>query len=88
METTATQERLMALAETAFLPLETHASLEDGGRYQIRVLDGSEAIHIEEMPAGEVRDEQDLAGWIGRMRGRLEEMGYELDPWERMAGAR
>lgn len=82
METTATQERLMALAETAFLPLETHASLEDGGHYQIRILDGSEAIHIEEMPAAEVRGEQDLAGWIGRMRGRLEERGYELEPWE------
>lgn len=87
METSATQERLMALAETAFLPLEAHASLEDGGRYQIRVLDGSEAIHIEEMPAGEVRSEQDLAGWIGRMRGRLEEMGYQLEPWERAAAA-
>jgi hypothetical protein len=85
METTETQERLMALAETAFLPLETHASLEDGGHYQIRVLDGSEAIHIEEMPEAEVRDEQDLAGWIGRMRGRLEEMGYKLEPWESRA---
>jgi hypothetical protein len=88
METTATQERLMALAETAFLPLETHASLEEDGCHQIRVLDGSEAIHIEEMPAGEVRDEKDLADWIGRMRGRLEEMGYELEPWERMAEVR
>lgn len=87
-ETTATQERLMALAGAAFLPLETHASLEDGGRYhQIRVQDGSEAIHIEEMPADEVRDEKDLEGWIGRMRGRLEEMGYQLDPWERAAAA-
>jgi hypothetical protein len=82
METTATQERWMALAEAAFLPLETHASLEDGGHYQIRVLEGSEAIHIEEMPVGEVRDERDLEGWIVRMRGRLEEMGYELEPWE------
>jgi len=82
METIAAQERLMALAEAAFLPLETHASLEDDGCYQIRVLDGSEAIHIEEMPVGEVRDEKDLAAWIGRMRGRLEEMGYELEPWE------
>jgi hypothetical protein len=88
METTATQERLMALAEAAFLPLETHASLEDGGRYQIRVLDGSEAIHIEEMPASEVQDEKDLAGWIGRMRGRLEEMGYELEPWEASLSSR
>jgi hypothetical protein len=81
METTATQDRLMALAQTAFLPLETHASLEDGGRYQIRILDGSEAIHIEEMPADEVQDENDLWEWIGRMRARLKEMGYELDPW-------
>jgi hypothetical protein len=83
METTATQERLMAIAEAAFLPLETHASLEDGGRYQIRILDGSEAVHIEEMPAAEVRDEKDLLGWIARMRGRLEEMGYELEAWAR-----
>jgi len=87
METTATEERLMALAETAFLPLETRASLEEGGRYQIRVLDGSEAFHIEEMPAGDVQSEEDLAEWIGRMRGRLEEMGYQLDPWERAAAA-
>jgi hypothetical protein len=87
MEMTAIEERLMALAETAFLPLKTHASLEDGRRYQIRVLDGSEAIHIEEMPAGDVQSEEDLAGWIGRMRGRLEEMGYQLDPWERAAAA-
>jgi len=76
----------MALAETAFLPLETHASLEGDGHYQIRVLDGSEAIHIEEMPAAEVQDEKDLAGWIERMRGRLEEMGYKLEPWESRAG--
>lgn len=82
METTATQERLMALAEAAFLPLETHASLEDGGHYQIRVLDGSEAVHIEEMPEAEVQDEKDLEGWIDRMRGRLAEMGYKLEPWE------
>jgi hypothetical protein len=81
METTATQERLMALAEAAFLPLETHASLEAGGNYQIRVLDGSEAIHIEEMPEAEIRDEKDLEGWIERMRGRLAEMGYKLEPW-------
>ena len=81
METTAAQERLMAIAEAAFLPLETHASLEEGGRYQIRILDGSEAIHIEEMPASEVHDEQDLLGWIERMRGRLEEMGHRLEAW-------
>ena len=88
MKTTATQEQLMTLAETAFHPLETHASLEDGGLYQIRVLDGSEAIHVEEMPASEVRGEEDLQGWIGRMRGRLEEkLGVQLDPWERAAAA-
>ncbi len=85
METTATQERLMALAEAAFLPLETHASLEDGGHYQIRVLDGSEAIHIEEMPEAEVQDEKDLEARIDRMRGRLAEMGYKLEPWESRA---
>ena len=85
MEIMATRERLMALAETAFLPLETHASLEEDGCYQIRVLDGSEAIHIEEMPAGDVQAEKDLTDWIGRMRGRLEEMGYHLEPWERTA---
>ena len=88
METTATQERLMALAEAAFLPLESHASFEEDGRYQIRILEGAEAIHIEEMPAIDVRDENDLTGWIGRMRGRLEEMGYELDAWEAPVGAR
>jgi hypothetical protein len=88
METTTTQERLIALAEAAFLPLESHASFEEDGRYQIRILEGSEAIHIEEMPAVDVREESDLAGWIARMRGRLEEMGYELDPWEAPAGAR
>ncbi|HYU32652.1 MAG TPA: DUF1652 domain-containing protein [Thermoanaerobaculia bacterium] len=87
METTTAQERLTALAEAAFLPLETHASLEADGHYQIRVLDGSEAIHIEEMPESEVRDERDLEGWIERMRGRLEGMGYQLDPWERTAAA-
>lgn len=86
--TIETQERLLALTETAFLPLETHASLEDDGCYLIRVLAGRDAFHIEEMPAGEVRDEQDLTGWIGRMRGRLEEKGYQLEPWERMASAR
>jgi hypothetical protein len=88
MATTATQERLTALAEAAFLPLESHASFEDDGRYQIRILEGAEAIHIEEMSAADVRDENDLTGWIGRMRGRLEEMGYELDPWEAPVGAR
>ena len=91
MKTTATQEQLMTLAVAAFLPLETHASLEnDEGRehrYQIRVLAGRKAIHIEEMPVHEVRGEQDLHGWIGRMRGRLEEKGYELEPWERTAAA-
>ena len=85
MKTTAIQERLMALAGAAFLPLETHASLEDGGHYRIRVLVRGEAIHIEEMPAGEVRDEEDLTGWVGRMRGRLAERGFELKPWERLA---
>ena len=88
MATTATQERLMTLAEAAFLPLEPHASFEGDGRYQIRILEGSEAIHIEEMSAFDVRDEKDLTGWIGRMRCRLEEMGYELDPWEGAARAR
>jgi hypothetical protein len=88
METTATQERLLAIAEAAFLPLETHASLEEGGHYQIRVLDGSEAVHIEEMPARELRDEADLTGWIERMRGRLEERGYKLKTWESHAAAR
>ncbi len=85
METIADQERLTALAEAAFLPLETHASLADDGHYQLRVLDGSEAVHIEEMPTREIRDEKDLEDWISRMRGRLEEMGYELEPWERGA---
>ncbi len=88
MKTTATQEQLMALAEAAFLPLETHASLEKDECYQIRVLAGREAIHIEEMPACEVRGEQDLHDWIGRMRGRLEEKwGGQLDPFERAAAA-
>ena len=85
MKTTAIQERLMALAGAAFLPLETHASLEDGGHYRIRVLKGSESFHVEEMAAGDVQDEKDLTGWIGRMRGRLKERGYELKPWERLA---
>lgn len=88
MATTAPQERLQALAEAAFLPLESHASFEDDGRYQIRILEGAEAIHIEEMPAVDVRDESDLAGWIGRMRGRLEDMGYQLDPWQGADGGR
>ena len=88
METTATPEQLMALAEAAFLPLEIDASVEDDGCYQIRVLDGSEAIHVEEMPASEVRGEQDLHGWFGRMRRRLEEkLGVQLEPWERAATA-
>ena len=87
METMATQERLTILAGTAFLPLETHASCDDGGRYQIRVLNGSAAFHIEEMAAGDVQDEKDLTDWIRRMRGRLEEKGYELEPWERTAAA-
>lgn len=84
MKTTATQEQLMALAEAAFLPLEVDASLEDdegrASRYQIRVLDGRDAVHIEEMPVCEVRGEQDLHDWIGRMRGRLvEKWGIHLD---------
>ena len=88
MKTKATQEQLTALAEAAFLPLETHASVEDDRCYQIRVLDRSEAVHIEEMPDSEVRGEQDLHDWIGRMRGRLEEKwGVQLVPWERTAAA-
>lgn len=92
MKTTATRDQLMALAEAAFLPLEIDARLEDDGGharcYQIRVLDGSEAIHIEEMPAHEVRGEQDLHDWFRRMRGRLEEKwGVQLAPWERAAAA-
>ena len=92
METTATPEQLMALAEAAFLPLEFDAIVEDDGgcerRYQIRVREGSKAIHIEEMPAGEVRGEEDLHGWFGRMRGRLEEkLGVQLGPWPRTAAA-
>lgn len=87
MQTITTQERLAALAEAAFFPLESQASFEADGRYQIRILEGDEAVHIEEMPAADVRDERDLSGWIGRMRGRLEEMGYELDPWQAPEGA-
>ena len=80
MKTTATQEQLMALAEAAFLPLEVDASLEDGECYQIRVLAGRDAVHIEEMPVCEVCGEQDLHDWIGRMRGRLvEKWGIQLD---------
>ena len=77
-------ELLTDLAEDAFLPLETHTSLEEDGHYQIRILGGSRAIHIEEMPAAEVREERDLRDWIGRMRGRLEEKGFALEPWEDM----
>lgn len=85
---TVIQDRLMALAEAAFLPLQASASFEEDGRYLIRILEGTEAIHLEEMSAVDVRDENDLAGWIGRMRGRLEEMGYELEPWEAPVGVR
>lgn len=82
METTASPERLKHLAEAAFLPLESEASLEAHGHYQVRVLGGPRSVHIEEMPADEVRDERDLRGWIGRMRRRLEEKGFALKPWE------
>lgn len=82
MKSAATPEHLKHLAEAAFLPLETEASLEAHGHYQIRILGGPRAVHIEEMPALEVRDESDLRGWLGRMRRRLEEKGFALKPWE------
>jgi Protein of unknown function (DUF1652) len=77
-----TQERVLAVLETAFLPLEAHASLEEGDRVQVRILDGAEAIHIEERPLSELRSDQDVQGWIEQLRRRLGELGYDLKEWK------
>jgi hypothetical protein len=81
-----TQERVLAVLETAFLPLETHASLEEGDRVQVRVLDGAEAVHIEERPLSELRSDQDARSWIEQIRKRLGELGYDLEGWKMPEG--
>ena len=77
MTQTMTADRLIALTETAFLPLEAHASIE-GDRLQLRVLDGAEAVHISECPLAEVENERRFQDWLDQNRKRLEELGYRL----------
>jgi hypothetical protein len=82
----ATHERVLAVLEASFLPLETHASLEQGDRVQVRVLDGAEAIHIEEKPVADLQDEAGLQSWIEQIRKRLGELGYDLKGWKMPEG--
>jgi hypothetical protein len=78
---TQTRERLLAILEAAFFPLETHASRENGN-VQIRVMDGAEAIHIDERPVKNLQGRENLKQWIVQTRKRLEELGRRLDSWE------
>ena len=78
---TQTRERLLAILESAFLPLETHAS-RDNGNVQIRILDGAEAIHIDERPVKNLQGREELKEWIVQTRKRVEELGRRLDSWE------
>ena len=79
---TQTRERLLAILETAFLPLETRARRRSSGNVQIRVLDGAEAIHVDERPVDDLRGREELKRWIVQTRKRLQELGRRLDSWE------
>jgi hypothetical protein len=75
-------DRNLAVLETAFLPLEAATSVLESGNVQLRVLDGAEAILVEDRPLFGSHTEQVLRIWISDVRKRLEELGYQLDPQE------
>ena len=84
--TAETTDRILGVLEGAFLPLEAHTSVEENGNVQLRILDGSEAILIDERPLYGSHSERVAMDWIAETRKRLEELGRQLDPWEPPGG--
>ncbi|HVG06655.1 MAG TPA: hypothetical protein VNM67_03050 [Thermoanaerobaculia bacterium] len=80
--TAETTDRILGVLEGAFRPLEAHTSVEENGNVQLRILDGSEAILIDERPLYGTHSERVAFDWIADTRKRLEELGRQLDPWE------
>lgn len=77
-----TTDRILGVLEGAFRPLEAKTSVMGNGNVQLRILDGSEAILMDERPLYGMQAERVALDWIADTRGRLEELGRRLDPWE------
>lgn len=84
--TAETTDRILGVLEAAFRPLEAKTSVLENGNVQLRVLDGSEAILVDERPLYGTHAERVALDWIAETRKRLEELGRQLDPWERPGG--
>lgn len=75
-----TTDRILGALEAAFLPLEAHTSMQENGNVQLRILDGTEAVLIDERPLYGTHTGQVARDWIADTRKRLEGMGFQLDP--------
>ncbi|MFP5287384.1 MAG: hypothetical protein ACLGI9_16730, partial [Thermoanaerobaculia bacterium] len=72
--TAETTDRILGVLESAFRPLEARTSVQENGNVQLRVLDGSEAILIDERPLFGTHAERVAMDWIEETRKRLEEL--------------
>ena len=84
--TAETTDRILGVLEAAFRPLEAQTSVEENGNVQLRILDGSEDVLVDERPLYGSHAERVAMDWIADTRKRLEELGHQLDSWEPPGG--
>ncbi len=74
-------ETLLEVLESAFRPLTSQTTV-GAENVELRILDGDKELLLEERPLFGTHAETQTREWIEQLRGQLENMGYDLKPWQ------